>query len=192
MNFQSFNQSYKQGLDNLLKKYHQTISENKNVQSMIEEKQIIKDVAHYEDIQARSIALEESVRKRNESINRIVLIFVITFFSMFLVILIYIYFLPQLPIVTILVIIISTGIIIAGRQYYEMTIRSNYDYDDYDYNPPIIIERPEPGATPATNIYSESETSKLVSLKALNCFASSCCASGTSWDAKTGKCIPLM
>ena len=55
--------------------------------------------------------LEDSIHKWNDSINLIIIIFVITFFAVFLIILIYIYFVPQLPITIFLIVIISTGTI---------------------------------------------------------------------------------
>jgi hypothetical protein len=189
MSFASFNQSYSQGLDNLLKKYQQAISGNPIVQSAVNQQEIDKRVAEYKETQVRSIALEDSIRKWNESINRIIIIFVITFFAVFLVILIYIYFVPQLPITIILIIVISTGTIFAMRQYYDTTSRYPGDYDEYNFNPPILVNPPPAGETAGPNMYSQSDTSALLSGVTKNCIGSYCCADGTSWDYKTGKCM---
>ena len=189
MSFISFNQSYNQGLESLLEKYRQTISGNPIVQSAVNQQEIDKRVAEYKKTQVRNIALEDSIRKWNESINRIIIIFVITFFAVFLIILIYIYFVPQLPITIILIVIISTGIIFSFRQYYDTTSRYPGDYDGYNFNPPILVTPPPPGETAGNNIYSHSESSALYSGIMKNCIGSYCCAEGTSWDYKTGTCM---
>jgi hypothetical protein len=181
-----FNQTYKTGLNMVLEKYQKMLNGEEKEMSLPGKKQ-------EDDTLKRTILLEDSFRKWNESMNQIIILFVLSLFFSFIVFLIYLFFLPEMPVGIIIIVILSVGLIACGRQYYDSISRWKMDYDIYNIQPPELV----PVDSSGNNIYSNAKgdlntgffnTSSTNSSYQYFCFDSSCCAEGTTWNPSTYKC----
>jgi len=146
--------------------------------------QIEKILEDRETTDARRAYLEDSVRKWNESMNRILLYVTIALSVCFVLIIIYNYlFLPTVIFIIAIVSVIATTAIICARQYYESINRWKMDYDVIDYSPPVLdttVSSPEVTQVPKSRIGS--------SIFSGWCMDSTCCSVGTIWDPAAGQC----
>jgi hypothetical protein len=134
---------------------------------------------------ARRTHLEESVRKWNESMNRILLYVTVAIFACLLLLIIYNYlYLPTIIFVLAVVAVIATAAIFSVRQYFDSINRWNMDYDVYNYSPPVLDTTDLNQEVPESNIGS--------SLFSGWCMDSTCCSAGTIWDPASGQCSVVL
>jgi hypothetical protein len=140
-------------------------------------------LAQMERTEKRRIELKDSLRRWNESINQILMIATIALFVVFIVIVLYSVLLA--PFVPVFFVVMVCSIVLGGsaiyclRIYYDSIHRWNMDFTEYDYPPPVL--ETTPAAIPAAGTGNGSG--------AFICFNSSCCDTGTVWDASSNQCI---
>jgi hypothetical protein len=133
----------------------------------------------------RRTHLEESVRKWNESMNRILLYVTVSLFACLLLLIIYNYlYLPTALFVLAVVAVIATAIIFSFRQYFDSINRWKMDYDVYNYSPPVLDINVLNQEVPESQIGS--------SLFSGWCMDSTCCSAGTIWDPASGQCSVVL
>jgi hypothetical protein len=134
---------------------------------------------------ARRTHLEESVRKWNESMNRILLYVTVAIFACLLLLIIYNYlYLPTTLFVIAVVAVIATAAIFSVRQYFDSINRWKMDYDVYNYSPPVLDTTDFNQEVPESQIGS--------SIFSGWCMDSTCCSAGTIWDPASGQCSVVL
>jgi hypothetical protein len=183
--------TYEQNINAIISRYSPYASSSKEIgisstagpEKYPEIEQILED---RETTDARRAHLEDSVRKWNESMNRILLYVTAAIFACLIIIIIYNYlYLPTAIFVIAIVAVIATAAIFSARQYYDSINRWKMDYDVIDYSPPILhttVLPPEgvPNSQIGSSIFSGW------------CMDSTCCSAGTIWDPAAGKCAVVV
>jgi len=96
-------------------------------------------------------------------------------------------FVPFFPSAFFTVLIVFIVSIIIGMTWWNMSLRSNMDFTQYNLNPPAI--QSSATATTATNTASELAGNLLGGFN--GCVGSNCCSTGTEWDSGNAVCIPM-
>jgi hypothetical protein len=188
---------YKDNIDSLISKYSPFFSsdnddkktEMNKVVDIKKNPEIGKILYEKETTDSRRAFLEESVRKWNESMNRILVIILIALFVCFLLIILYYLLYPMLPnflIIIASIIVISIAIILAYRQYFDSITRWKMDFDIYKIPPPLIKDTENISNNSA--VVSDFGSSLFSGM----CMNASCCSQGTSWDSITGRCTLIV
>jgi len=140
-----------------------------------------------ETTEKRRIQLEESRREWEESMNYILAIVVISLLVCLLVIIVYIYVLASsisiMVVVAICIVVLSIGVILSARRYYDSLIRWNMDFAEYDYAPPALNTTPPSSQASRIGLGSGNSGSNYI------CFDSDCCAQGTVWNPNIAQCV---
>jgi hypothetical protein len=189
--FTHFSKTYKIGLDTLLRSHLNTLSSAIQSKETAYEKQQQTEKINEYTTEKRTLQLEDSARKFNESNNKVLLIFVITFALVFITVLIYFFLFPGLPLITMLSLIVSIGVILGGRQYYDGLTRWNMDYDEYNIAPPVPATTTDASGNTVDISYNQYKPYDLGGIWGTTtwCLNNSCCANGTKWNPSTFSCI---